>query len=992
MSLFAESETPHVYALPPGCDFAAEFVHGLLRRQAGCPPETLARAEIFLSTGRLRRNVRRTLLKNPPILLPKLRLVTELASDFRFHDIARPVPPLRRRLELFQAVSKLLEGDARFGAGTTVFGLADSLATLMDEMHAEGVHPRQLLELDVSQHSAHWRQSLVFLNIIAEFWQRIDEPDDQARQRMVVERLIRTWRTEPPSHPVIVAGSTGSRGATRLLMKAVAALPQGAVVFPCYDFEMPADVWDRMRDAQAVEDHPQFRFKVFFDEAGIDSTRMRAWNREAWTSPERNRLISLALRPAPVTDQWLAEGPGLAGVAEATRNITLVEAPSPRAEAISIALRLRQAVENGESAALVTPNRVLARQVKAALARWDMRLDDPVGGPLVESVPGKLLGQTASLLGQEVQPVELIALLRHSLVHSAVEQEQHRARVDRLETHLRKAFQRDPLDQSLESEFPDNSPDDPGAGAWRSWLQGLLRDLSSLSPGRLDEIVPAHRGIIEALVRGSCPHAEGTGGLWRDEAGQCAHAALADLQSEGPAGGILDISAYRHIFTWLTRNRNVLVSEDTDLSEISLWSTLEARMQSPDVIIASGLDDNMWPSPAPLDPWLNRDLRRQAGLLMPERVTGLAAHDFMQAVSGRNVVLTRCLRDADSSNVPSRWLIRLTNLLAGIGGEGSQALADMRRRGQELLDLATALERPAEPVARAGRPAPKPALRHRPKRLSVTSISKLITNPYEIYARDILRLREMLPIRMPGTAPTRGTALHAVMDRFMRLAAEQPDAFTEEKLLETAANTLVGVNAPEYAKQLWLAQLQGIAQQFISEEWERSRIAKPLEGEVKGEFHIEELDFTLSAVADRVDRDGAGNLVVYDYKTGTLPGPAAIKRHDKQIPLTAIMLEKGGFEAIPAGPVKSAAYIRIGKETGMREVDRTKLGDAGEDFFAATWTGLLALITAYNDPDTAYAARRDMRPIRFESPYDHLARYGEWDESDPEKKVEDSAL
>jgi ATP-dependent helicase/nuclease subunit B len=64
-------------------------------------------------------------------------------------------------------------------------------------------------------------------------------------------------------------------------------------------------------------------------------------------SAARNRLVSLALRPAPVTDQWRAEGPKLRGLAEALRHVTYLEAPNPQTEATAIALVLARPRKTG---------------------------------------------------------------------------------------------------------------------------------------------------------------------------------------------------------------------------------------------------------------------------------------------------------------------------------------------------------------------------------------------------------------------------------------------------------------------------------------------------------------------------------------------------------------------------------------------------------------------------------------------------------------------
>ena len=116
--------------------------------------------------------------------------------------------------------------------------------------------------------------------------------------------------------------------------------------------------------------------------------------------------MSLALRPAPVTDQWRSEG------ARARRHAsprpppgsTWVEAPDPRAEALAIALALREAAETGARAALVTPDRTLARRVTAELDRWGLIPDDSAGRPLALTPPGVLLRRLAALPGAPLTP------------------------------------------------------------------------------------------------------------------------------------------------------------------------------------------------------------------------------------------------------------------------------------------------------------------------------------------------------------------------------------------------------------------------------------------------------------------------------------------------------------------------------------------------------------------------------------------------------------
>jgi hypothetical protein len=164
---------------------------------------------------------------------------------------------------------------------------------------------------------------------------------------MAIDLLAERWANNPPPHPILIAGSTGSRGATLRLMEMVARLPQGALVLPGFDFDMPRAVWDQMDDVLTAEDHPQYRFRRLLDRLELTPGAVQPWIDCHAPSPARNALVSLALRPAPVTDQWLSDGPKLPDLMAATADVALIEAPSVRIEALAIALILRQAAEDG---------------------------------------------------------------------------------------------------------------------------------------------------------------------------------------------------------------------------------------------------------------------------------------------------------------------------------------------------------------------------------------------------------------------------------------------------------------------------------------------------------------------------------------------------------------------------------------------------------------------------------------------------------------------
>ena len=967
--MFEGGAGTRVYGLPPGVDFPAALVAGMLDRLKDSPPEALARVHLIVNTRRMARRIQSLLTGQGARLLPRISLVADLGQSWQMADIAPPAPPLRRRLELIQLITSLLDQQPGLAPRTALYDLADSLAKLMDEMEGEGVSPDIIDNLDISDQSGHWERIRTFLNIVRHFTEGRGAAGGEARQRQVVQRTTDAWQKSPPQHPILLAGSTGSRGTTQLLMRAVARLPQGAVILPGYDFDMPARVWGALDDPMLSEDHPQYRFHAL--SAGLNLDRVERWTDAQPASPARARLVSLALRPAPITDQWLEEGPGLTGIAEAMEDVTLLEAPSQRIEAQGIALRLRAAAEHGQTAALITPDRGLTRRVAAALDRWGIIPDDSAGTPLHLSPPGRFLRHVAELSLGPLTAETLLTLLKHPLTHSGGGRGTHLRLTRELELHLRRNGPPYPAAGDIAAWAGNQT--EAMAAPWAAWIAAHITAAHAPGPLPLKERTRAHLAASEAIAEGC--KATRDSELWQKEAGSKARAICATLDAEASHGGDMTASDYATLFTAILQGEEVR-SATTPHSGILIWGTLEARVQGADLLILAGLNEGSWPESQPADPWLNRALRHQAGLLLPERRIGLAAHDFQQAFLGGEVWITRSIRSDDSETVVSRWLNRLQNLLDGLPDQGGrEALAAMRARGQRWLDKVALLEA-VQSVPPAPRPSPRPPVEARPNRLSVTEIKRLIRDPYAIYARHVLRLRPLNPLMQAPDALLRGIILHEVLERFIRDSVIDPALLSREALMDLAQEVLMRAVPWAEARALWLARLERVADWFIDTEIARRDLAMPTAFEARGQAVMADLGFTLVAEADRIDIDAEGRLHIYDYKTGKPPSAREQAIFDKQLLLEAAIAERAGFGDLAPCAAARAVYIGLGSTPA--EVPAPLDKEPPEK----VWQALRDLIGAYGDLRQGYTARRAVQRKDEAGDYDQLARFGEWNITD----------
>ena len=972
--MFDPSPSPRVFGMPIGADFPAALVSGILQRLEGTPPEALANIDLWVNTERMKLRVGQLFAARGATLLPRIRIVTELAKDQRF-DIPAAANPLGRRLELAQLVRKLIEAEQTLAAHDTAYDLADSLASLLEEMQGEGVSIDAVTNVDVQDHSEHWLRSQKFIELVHQFLDPEADLDAQGRQRAVVAALEALWHQSPPTHPVIVAGSTGSRGTTRAFMRLVATLPQGALILPGFDFDQPKSVWDQLGETDngsAAEDHPQYGYHLLTSELGIRPQDVTAWPAPAPQNVIRNKLVSLALRPAPVTDAWLSEGPGLGPLTPATDALTLLEAPTPRIEALAIALRLRHAAETNTAAALITPDQTLSRQVKAALQAWGIDPNDSAGARVDMTPPGRLLRQTAAFIGQNVAPDKLLALLKHPLV-CADDRTAHLTNVRDLEMAVLRGGP-PALNRMHTQHWADKrDPEHPETTPWHDWIWNCLEPLTRLRTTDLSTLVDTHRLATEQLTMGPASSDAPTP-LWLKDAGEKSQATLTDLAQASSAAGPYTPAEYSELVTALLAKQEAREPFFTH-PDIMIWGTLEARVQGADLVILAGLNDGTWPAMPDPDAWLNRDMRAQAGLRLPENRIGLSAHDFQQAIAASEVWLTRSVRDTEAETVPSRWLNRIQNLMGGVSEEGAAALADMQTRGKDWIALAQSYDTPQFELPKAHRPAPQPPIQHRPEKLFVTHIETLIRDPYAIYAKHILKLRPTKPLLHEPDAALRGEVIHRVLQVFVEnnkgLLAED----AETQLLATAREVFDKHIAWPAMRALWMAKLARAVPWFVQTERARRSLAYPSGFEKTGARTSADMNFTLEGRADRIDLTAGRKLVIYDYKTGQLPTPKVQKHFNKQLPLLASL----AYSDFPNASVERVAYVGLGADP--KEIK----AEFEPEELDQIWAELEQLLTEYADPEKGYASRRAVFEERWDQDYDTLARYGEWDRTDHPK-------
>uniref|UniRef100_UPI00356953D0 PD-(D/E)XK nuclease family protein n=1 Tax=Rhodosalinus sp. TaxID=2047741 RepID=UPI00356953D0 len=225
----------------------------------------------------------------------------------------------------------------------------------------------------------------------------------------------------------------------------------------------------------------------------------------------------------------------------------------------------------------------------------------------------------------------------------------------------------------------------------------------------------------------------------------------------------------------------------------------------------------------------------------------------------------------------------------------------------------------------------------------------------------------------------------AVLDRFVAATREAPERATVAELM-AAAEAVLAEEVPWAATRMqWRARLARVADWVVEGEAARRKLAEPVLLEERGEASLPDLGVTLRGKADRIDRDAAGRLHIYDYKTGDPPSPKQQLHFDKQLLLEAAMAEQGAFEALGPAPVARAVYIGLGANPKEVPAPLAEVADADKGLVTAAQVReeFAHLMRRHLDPGQGFTARRAMERVQYEHGYDHLARFGEWEEADP---------
>lgn len=683
-------------------------------------------------------------------------------------------------------------------------------------------------------------------------------------------------------------------------------------------------------------------------------------------------------------------------------SVELVETATVQSEAVMISLMLRKADEDGKKAALITPDRQLARRVQNELKRWNIHVDDSSGVPLSDTPSTIFLMHVVNVKLQKFSPSALLGLLKHSHFSSqfglAMSKSDLKIAVYSLELILfrgvRPASDLKGLLANLQMKqdeiFADNATyqymhplvREISQNDWQlvrrllEALEDVFSKFKNTSSRNFADIFADHLAIAEQL---SQMDEAGNSLMWQSHEGDgLAHLSSEILQSK-PQFNTVSLEEYEPLLKQIISG-NMVRAKGQSYAGLAILGAMEARLADLDVAILGGLNEGVWPQIPQADAWVSRKMMAEIGLPAPERRVGLSAHDFVAAFSVKQVYITRAEKLGGAPTVASRWLLRLKAVLNALG------IPNALNPSSPWQHWATELDRPSEIVPNI-KPEPRPPVAARPSQMSVTDIETWIRDPYAIYVKKILKISPLDELEMEINAAEKGSLFHDILHQFSLCYEGEIGGDALPLLINIGENRFVEIkNSWPELYAFWWPRFLRVAEWFLNQEAVRRNNNPTIYAEIKGQMCFESnygtnhnQPFTVTARADRIDIY-SDEVDILDYKTGVPPTPKQVSAgFAPQLLLEAAILADGGFKTIEIDkslPI-NFAYMQLtgaypaGKMQSFKRLDSQQLVD---DILV----GLKTRIADFAIHQTAYKPRELAEfAARFRD-YDQLSRMKEW--------------
>lgn len=494
--------------------------------------------------------------------------------------------------------------------------------------------------------------------------------------------------------------------------------------------------------------------------------------------------------------------------------------------------------------AVVTPDRRLARRLRALLERAGVPLHDEIGWALSTSRAAATLMDWLDTVHGDFQFRPLLGLLKSGFCAAALEP----GELDALE---RDFYQRQRVRADAQS---------PAAALLRR-----LRAAAQRLPG-LGQRLPAQvwcQGLLDSLQ--ALP-------LWNtwpaDAAGAQLLRVLLDLQaalSNSPLR--CDGAGFRRLLERELERATFLPGGSG--GPVRLLTPEQARGLRCEAVLIAGASAGQWGASPAGEAVFNHSVRAELGLQhWRSHHARMLAQSRALLEAAPRIAITCAASERGELPQPAPWL----EALLTYGGVS----ADETPLDEHLHEVVTDTRPAPVPLSM---PAPACAPQRLPASLSAHAHQSLVDCPYQFHARSLLRLRAPEEPDQPPDRRLYGERVHAILQRFQSEHGAVTPTDDETAVAAELCAIAEQVFAPDLRAralaQIWLGEFRALAPQLAAwlreraGEWPQAQVEVTLERQLSQHLGIH-------GRVDRLEQGAAGSSIV-DYKTSIAPKPKELQ-------------------------------------------------------------------------------------------------------------------
>ncbi len=826
---------------------------------------------------------------------------------------------------------------------TQALSIALQLKNLFDEIERQEIDLNRLYDIDDSDLAAHRQFTLEFLK---KFYINIknsviknDIFSDVNYQNFIINHLTFNIEKSPLDKTVIIAGSTGSVNFSKKLIKAIANNKNGHVVL----YGLQANLVEAEEQS-----HPQYILYELLKFLNCDNVKKIIFEQYLISNQDRSQLVLSSMLPSAQTHHWQKISQILNNdliSQDIWQNFCYIETKNEIEESRIAALAAAEMAMNKKTVAIISNDYQFVELVKSQLNNFSLQFNDARSLNIYGLRIINMINLLIELVENDFDSSTLLALLKHpwSIFSEQKENlkkfEMEIIRAQRSKEGLAGITEKLKFaDESLQNYFNDFYQ------AISSFLE--VYDKTDLA-FYVDKMIIAVENLSQKT--------------WSDllllEPAQEEVAQLFNNLKKQQNFIILRKDAKRFFDNLFSQ---ICYFEKSDaMAPIQILSSIEARLLNFDRVIITSLNQGDFPQ-IEGENWLGKKIRSELGIDLSEKKYGQSSYDFCNYLSNKSVFLLRSKTKSGAPAIASSFVLRLEILCKkmGISFDKGKKYFDLL----EKIDLGdNAVEATESAVVEVRVP-----IEFRPKRISITEISRLLSDSYQIYAKRILQLQELNKIDYEPEYREFGTFVHKALEEFIK----NPN---DKDFIKKTEIIFKKYFLNKEAKLIWWPKFENIFRDF----YEKNNAIEASYNYVEVPTKILINDILISGKIDRIIIDNNNHAHIFDYKTG--PIAATKKLSSGQEPQLAVyalmlycgMLEDKNLNNYPLEKISSLNYWKL-SATSEAEV-RPVFKDPEEIAIIvnAAKNGLEKLTEYFNCQEATYTAA--LEPKRLHE-YSHLAR------------------